>query len=124
MGKDFDVVLRIAGPVVVLVAMALFFIYAGDRVGMPSNAADVFIALVPGFMVLIVSALTIPRRGVFAVAGFSGLGIGFAILVGAMYNQNIVSDEMLTGLTIGEEQMLIIGVLTAIGIVNLVMEDR
>ena len=122
MGRKMKIDYKIVAVLMILVVMAMFFMYGGEYIGLGSDSAEKFINSIPGLLVVGIGAYSIPKRGIFTTAGFCGLGIGFALLVGAMYDSSLVSDQMLTGLTLLEEQMLIVISFTAIGMVSLAID--
>jgi len=113
---------KIPALVLLFVAVILFFIYGGERAGLPTDTANTFIMCLPGLVILGVAAMCLPRGDIWTAGGFIGIGIGFAILIGAAYGQGIVSDQMLTGLTIEEEQILIVVVMAALGLLSMARE--
>jgi len=113
---------KIPALVLLFVTVVLFFIYGGEQVGLPAETADTFIVCLPGLLVLGVAAMLLPKGDIWTAGGFIGIGIGFAILIGTAYSEDIVSDQMLTGLTIAEEQILIIVVMTALGLLSMARE--
>ncbi len=111
--------LKIPMLILIFAAVGMFFMYGGEYVGMPPDSANTFFMLLPGFGLIGAGVMLTPRGDVFTTAGFTIIGIGFSILIGTGYDLGIVSDQMLTGLTIEQEQMLIFVVFTAFGLLSL-----
>jgi hypothetical protein len=114
--------LKIPILISIFLAIIIFFVYGGEYIGLPADTANVFTMMLPGLMVVGIGALCLPRNGVWTMAGITMIGIGFALLVGAGYAEGIISDAMLTGLTIAQEQMLFIVCGCALGLLTLARE--
>ncbi len=101
---------------VIVIFLALF--YFGDDIGLPTTADTDFLSILPGLFCFAVGILIIGRMGgLFALPGLSVVGIGIAILSEQMYDLGILNDQMISYLTIGEFQMLVIAVSFLVGAV-------
>jgi len=106
--------------VIVVVAVLFIFLalyYAGDVVGLEADVFTDFLLIAPGLVLFGVGVLILvgTRKGIFALPGFTVLGIGLAVLSEEMYDLGILNDAMVSYLTIGEFQLLVIGVSFMIG---------
>ena len=106
--------------VIVVVAVLFIFLalyYAGDVVGLEADVFTDFLLIAPGLVLFGVGVLILvgTRKGIFALPGFTVLGIGLAVLSEEMYELGILNDAMISYLTIGEFQLLVIGVSFMIG---------
>ena len=101
---------------VIVIFMGLYFF--GDNIGLEATSFTDFLLVMPGLFLFAVGALIIGRmRGLFALPGFTVVGIGIAVLSEQMYDLGILNDAMISNLTIGEFQILVIAVAFLIGAV-------
>jgi len=109
---DLNIAIIIAS--VVFIFLALY--YAGDVIGLETTSHTDFLQIVPGLFIFAVGILVVGRMGgLFALPGFTVVGIGIAVLCEEMYDLGILNDQMMSNLTIGEFQILVIAVSFLIG---------
>jgi len=101
---------------VIFIFLALY--YVGDTIGLETTSHTDFLQIVPGLFIFAVGILVMGRMGgLFALPGFTVVGIGIAVLSEEMYDLGILNDQMISYLTIGEFQILVIAVSFLIGAV-------
>ena len=101
---------------VIIIFLALY--YVGDSVGLEADSFTDFLLIMPGLFFFALGILIIGRMGgLFALPGFTIVGIGMAVLFEEMYDLGIVNDSMISNLAIGEFQMLVIAVAFLVGAV-------
>lgn len=101
---------------VIFIFLALFYI--GDDIGLPTTAELDFLSLVPGLFFFAAGILIIGKLGgLFALPGLTVIGVGIAVLSEQMYDLGILNDQMISYLTIGEFQILVIAVSFLVGAV-------
>ena len=85
---------------------------------MEADSYTDFLLILPGLFLFAVGILIISRmRGLFALPGFTVVGIGLAVLSEEMYDIGIINNAMISNLTIGEFQLLVIAVSFLVGAV-------
>lgn len=101
---------------VIFIFLALY--YAGDAIGLEATAETDFLQILPGLFIFAVGILLVGRlHGLFALPAFTVVGIGIAVLSEEMYDLGILNDQMISHLTIGQFQILVIAVSFLIGAV-------
>ena len=109
--------LKMVGAVAALLALIAFLVYGGDSLGLETDVETDLIALLPGIGIFVVGMFLVPQGGLFALPGLGAMGVGLAFLLEEMYNLELISTEMLQGLTIGEVQLWCIVLSLLIGAV-------
>lgn len=108
MGLTDDLKIPIAIGLTLVVVLGLF--YMGDEIGLESDITQDFIMVMPGLFLFVVGAIMVVLVGlsIYALPAFGVTGIGLALLFEYMSNQGLISDQLLSGLTVGEVQLIII----------------
>ncbi len=111
---DLNIAILIAS--IIFIFIALF--YVGEDIGLSPGSYTDFLQILPGLFLFAVGALIIGRMGgLFALPGFTVVGMGIAVLTEEMYDLGIVNDAMISNLTLSEFQMLVIAISFLIGAV-------
>lgn len=100
-------------PIVMVVGtiltLAIFLTHYSSELSFDSDAGEDFITLLPGIVVTIIGFLVVSQLGgVWGLPGLGATGLGLAYLAEQLYDLGYISTQMLTGLTIGEVQLMII----------------
>ena len=84
--------------------------YTGTEIGLESDVTQDFIMVMPGLFIFAVGAIFIVLVGlsIYALPAFGVTGIGLALLFEYMSNQGLISDQLLSGLSVGDVQLIII----------------
>lgn len=108
MGLTDDLKIPIAIGLTLAVMLGLF--YSGTEIGLESDVTTDFIMVMPGLFLFVVGAIMVVLVGlsIYALPTFGVTGIGLALLFEYMSNQGLISDQLLSGLTVGEVQLIII----------------
>ncbi len=94
MKEEFKIAATIAG----LLAIIILFTTQGSGLGFDSDFTNDFISILPGISVFVVGAIMIALipSPLFILAGFSGMGVGLAVLVDELNTATILIPEILT----------------------------
>ena len=94
MREDFKIAALVAG----FLGIIILFVVSGDSLGFDSAFTTDFISLLPGITVFIVGAATISflDSALFVLVGFSGLGVGMAIIVDELNTAGVLIPEIIS----------------------------
>lgn len=93
MREDF----KIAATIVGLLAIIILFVTQGTELGFDSDFTTDFISILPGIAVFVVGAIMIVLipSPLFILAGFSAMGVGFAILADELNDASILIPQII-----------------------------
>ena len=102
--------LKIAIAVTAFIVIIMFINMAGTSIGLPADTSDKLLFALPGIVVFFIGVITLAMTGVsvFALPGFSALGIGIDILLGAVQTHGIYPIEQVAGASIAQTQWIIV----------------
>jgi hypothetical protein len=102
--------LKIVIAITAFIVIIMFINMAGTSIGLPANTSDQLLYALPGIVVFFLGVITLVMTGVsvFALPGFSALGIGIDILLGAVQTHNIYPIEQIGGASIAQTQWIIV----------------
>ena len=108
---------KIVAAITAFLAIIIFIMYAGTEVGLPVNTNEKIIAVMPGILVFFIGVGILVKTGasVFALPGFSALGIGLAILLGTLQNSGIYPVANVIGASLAQVQWLTIVMCSLVG---------
>ena len=94
----------------------IFLVMYPDAAGLPADSADTLITLFPGVFVVIVSIYALQEsKGMGRIPCMIGIGLGLCYFINSADTLGLVSAELLSGLTVGELQIWIMGLSTIFG---------
>lgn len=94
----------------------IFLVMYPDVAGLPADSADTMITLFPGLFIIIIAIYAFSdSRGVGRVACMIGIGLGLCYFIDSANTAGLVTIEMLSGLTVGQLQIWIMGLSTILG---------
>ena len=107
-GLTDDLKIPIAIGLTLAVVLGLF--YTGTDIGLDSDVTNNFIMVMPGLFLFAVGAIIVVLVGlsIYALPAFTVSSIGLALLFEYMFNQGLISDQLLSGLSVGDIQLIII----------------
>ena len=95
--------------ITVIGAFVMFLLYSGSSVYLTSDTTDDIIDSIPGIFVFTLSIVSlVTLGGPFLLIGMLGMGVGLSILIYTMYNTGLIIDTMLWGLTLQQNQAMVI----------------
>lgn len=108
---------KIVAAITAFLVIVMFLNYAGTLIGLPANTTTQILYAMPGIVIFFIGAGIIFSTGIsiFALPGFSALGIGLAILLGAVQIHNIYPVEQIGGATIAQVQWIVIILTSVVG---------
>ena len=109
---------KIVAAITAFLAIIIFILYAGTGLGLPANTNTQLIAVMPSILVFFISVGILVKTGasVFALPGFTGLGLGLALLMGTLEASAIYPVASIAGgASLQQVQWLVIILCSLVG---------
>jgi len=102
-----------------MAVVVIFLVFYSTTLNLPTNTAEMFIAILPGLFLFFVGVMTLwmAKVSLFAFPGFTILGIGIAVLLGEIETSGFYPIYVAGGPTIGQYQWAMVLLCSMIGAV-------
>jgi hypothetical protein len=89
--------------IAVLIVMIMVFLYIGVDFGFNVSSTSDYLAILPYLFFFVIGLyIIVSIGGIYMLPAFGILGFGVAGLLNAMFDQGMITPEMMTGLTIDQ----------------------
>lgn len=107
MGKDSTIAIMFL--VAILIVTVMFLGDYAPSLGISSSLTDMFIQVIPGVFITLLGLVGASKaRGASIVGSFMAIGVGLALLLGEMNTAGILTEWILSGVTLIQVQGIVI----------------
>lgn len=110
MAKIIPPELKIPMAIGLTIAIILILNYTGTAIGLESDVTTDFVMIMPGLFLFAVAAVVVVSIGksIYALPAFTVAGITLALLFEYMYDQSLISSQIMSGMSVGDVQLILI----------------